>query len=72
MERQARLVVEAREDVRIRSRSRGAGCGGCRRRDLRQLNGGIRHLPVRRPGSAGRGDLAPLASVLECPLFLVR
>ena len=55
MDGEVRLVVEAREDVRIEiggggTRRGGRDCGGLAAAERR-----IRHLPVRRPRRAGRG-----------------
>jgi hypothetical protein len=72
MDGEARLVVEAREDVRIQSAAVARGEAAAVAETLRRLRGGIvicRYGGLVVPDG---GDLRPLASVLECPLFLVR
>ncbi len=72
MDGEARLVVEARENVRIQSAAVTRGEAAAIAETLRRLQGGI--LICRYGGIVvpERGDLRPLASVLECPIFLVR
>lgn len=72
MDGEARLVVEDREGIRIQSSAVARGEPAVVAETLRQLNGGI--VICRFGGLAvpDEGDLRPLASILECPLFLVR
>ena len=72
MDGQARLVVEAREDVRIELAEMARGEAAVIAEALAPAARRLRHLPVRRPGGAGRGRPTPLVAALECPLFLVR
>ena len=55
MDGQVRLVVEAREDVRIEMAEIGARRGGRDRGGAAPAERRIRHLPVRRPRRARRG-----------------
>ena len=55
MDGQARLVVEAREDVRIETAAMARGEAAVIAEALRRLQRRLRHLPVRRPGRARRG-----------------
>jgi hypothetical protein len=72
MDGEVRLVVEAREDVRIQSAAVARGAAAAVAETLRRLNGGIVICRFGGLVVPEGGDLAPLASVLECPLFLVR
>ena len=72
MDGEARLVVEAREDVRIQSAAVARGEAAVIAETLRQLRGGIIICQFGGLVVPDGGDLRPLASVLECPLFLVR
>ncbi len=72
MEGQARLLVRAREDVRIESAAAARGMSGVVAEALRRLKGGIVICEFGGLVVPDEGDLKPLASVLECPLFLVR
>ncbi len=72
MDGQARLVVEAREDVRIQSAAVARGEAAVIAETLRQLGGGIVICQFGGLVVPDGGNLAPLASVLECPLFVVR
>jgi hypothetical protein len=72
MDREARLVVEAREGVRIQSAAVAHGAAAVIAETLRQLKGGIVICQFGGLVVPDEGDLRPLASVLECPLFLVR
>ena len=56
MDGQVRLVVEAREDVRIEMAEVARGEAAVIAEALRRLQRRLRHLPVRRPGRAGRGQ----------------
>ena len=72
MDGQARLVIEAREDVRIASAAVARGEAAVIAETLRRMRGGfvIGHfggLVV-----PDEGNLRPLGAALECPLFLVR
>ncbi len=72
MDGEARLVIEAREGVRIQSADVARGAAAVIAETLRRLRGG---MVICRFGGLvvpDEGDLRPLASVLECPLFLVR
>jgi hypothetical protein len=69
MDGEVRLVVEAREDVRIQSAAVARGAAAAVAETLRQLNGGIVICRFGGLVVPEGGDLAPLASVLECPLF---
>lgn len=72
MDGEARLVVEAREGVRIRSAAVARGEAAVIAEVLRQVGGGIVLCQFGGLVVPDEGDLRPLASVLECPLFLVR
>jgi hypothetical protein len=72
MDGEARLVVEAREGVRIQSAEIARGAAAVIAETLRQLKGGIVICQFGGLVVPDEGDLRPLASVLECPLFLVR
>ena len=72
MDGEARLVVEAREGVRIQSAAIARGEAAVIAETLRQLRGGIVICEFGGLVVPDGGDLRPLASVLECPLFLVR
>ncbi len=72
MEGQARLVVEAREDVRIETAEVAHGEAAVVAEALRRLRGGFVICQFGGLVVPDEGDLKPLASVLECPLFLVR
>jgi hypothetical protein len=72
MDGEARLVVEAREGVRIQSAAVARGEAAVIAETLRQLGGGIVICQFGGLVVPDEGDLRPLASVLECPLFLVR
>ena len=56
MDGQARLVVEAREDVRIERAAMARGEAAVVAEALRRLRRRLRHLPVRRSGGARRGQ----------------
>jgi hypothetical protein len=72
MDGQARLVVEDREDVRIYTAAVARGEAAVVAEALRQLQGGFVICQFGGLVVPDEGDLKPLASVLECPLFLVR
>jgi hypothetical protein len=72
MDGEARLVVEDREGVRIQSAAIARGEAAVVAETLRQLKGGIVICRFGGLVVPDEGDLRPLASVLECPLFLVR
>jgi hypothetical protein len=72
MDGEARLVVEAREDVRIQSAAVARGEAAVIAETLRRLQGGIVICRFGGLVVPDGGDLRPLASALECPLFLVR
>ena len=72
MDGEARLVVEAREGVRIQSAAIARGATAVIAETLRQLRGGIVICEFGGLVVPDGGDLSPLASVLECPLFVVR
>jgi hypothetical protein len=72
MDGEARLVVEGREDVRIRSSAVARGDEAEIAEELRRLRGGF---VIGRLGGLvvpDEGDLRPLLAALECPLLLVR
>ena len=69
---QARLVVEAREDVRIEQAAVARGASAVVAERLRRLGGGFVICQFGGLVVPDEGDLKPLASVLECPLLLVR
>ena len=69
---ETRLVVEARENVRIQWAATTGGESAVIAETLRRLRGG---MVICRFGGLvvpDQGDLRPLAVALECPLFLVR
>jgi hypothetical protein len=72
MDGEARLVVEARDGVRIQSAAVAHGEAAAIAETLRRLKGGIVICQFGGLAVPDEGDLRPLASVLECPLFLVR
>ena len=72
MDGEARLVVEAREGVRIQSAAIARGAAAVIAETLRRLEGGIVICQLGGLVVPDEGDLRPLASALECPLFLVR
>ena len=72
MDGEARLVIEAREGIRIQSAAVARGEAAVIAETLRQLRGGILICEFGGLVVPDGGDLRPLASVLECPLFLVR
>jgi hypothetical protein len=72
MDGEARLVVEAREDVRIAHAAVARGEAAVIAEALRRLNGGFLICQFGGLTVPEEGDLRPLASVLEAPLFLVR
>ena len=72
MDGQVRLVVEAREDVRIERAAMARGEAAVVAEALRRLGGGFVICQFGGLVVPDEGDLKPLASVLECPLFLVR
>ncbi len=72
MDGEARLVVEAREGIRIASAAVARGDSAVIAETLRQVGGGIVICQFGGLVVPDEGDLRPLASVLECPLFLVR
>jgi hypothetical protein len=72
MEGEVRLVVEAREDVRIVSAEAALVEAAVIAEALRRLRGGIVICRFGGLVVPDGGNLGPLASVLECPLFLVR
>jgi len=75
MDAEARLVVEDRQGVRIQAAQSAAvahGEAAVVAETLRRLAGGIVICQFGGLVVPDQGDLRPLASVLECPLFLVR
>lgn len=72
MDGEARLVVEAGEGVRIQSAAVARGEAAVIAETLRQLHGGIVICEFGGLVVPEGGDLRSLASVLECPLFVVR
>jgi hypothetical protein len=72
MDGQVRLVIEAREDVRIETAEVARGEAAVVAEALRRLGGGFVICQFGGLVVPDEGDLRPLASVLECPLFLVR
>jgi hypothetical protein len=72
MDGEARLVIEAREGVRIQSAAVAHGAAAVIAETLRQLRGGIVICRFGGLVVPDEGDLRPLASALECPLLLVR
>jgi hypothetical protein len=72
MDGETRLVVEDREGIRIQSAAVAHGAAAAVAETLRQLRSGIVICQFGGLVVPDQGDLGPLASVLECPLFLVR
>jgi hypothetical protein len=72
MDGEARLVVEDREGVHIQFAAVARGEAAVIAETLRRLNGGIVLCQFGGLVVPDEGDLRPLASALECPLFLVR
>ena len=72
MDGEARLVIEAREGVRIQSAAIALGESAVIAETLRRLGGGLVICEFGGLVVPDGGDLRPLASVLECPLFVVR
>jgi hypothetical protein len=72
MDAETRLVVEDREGIRIQSAAVAHGEAAVVAETLRRLGGGIVICQFGGLVVPEAGDLRPLASVLECPLFLVR
>src|SRR5262245_6920142 len=72
MDGEARLVVEDREGVRIEWAAVARGADAAMAETLRRLRGGIVICRFGGLVVPEEGDLRPLASALECPLFLVR
>jgi hypothetical protein len=72
MEEGARLVVEAREDVRIECAAVARGEAAVIAEALRRIGGGFVICQFGGLVVPDEGDLRPLAGTLECPLFLVR
>jgi hypothetical protein len=72
MDGEARLVVDAREDVRIAHAEVARGEAAVIAEALRRLRGGFVICQFGGLTVPEEGDLRPLASVLESPLFLVR
>jgi len=68
----ARLVIAEREDVRIVSAEVARGEAAVIAEALRRLCSGIVICQFGGLVLPDKGDLRPLAGVLECPLFLVR
>ena len=72
MDGQVRLVVEAREDVRIETAAAARGDAAVAAEALRRQRAGFIICQFGGIVVPDEGNLRPLASVLECPLFLVR
>jgi hypothetical protein len=72
MEAQARLVLEARDDVRIEATATARGEAAVIAEVLRRLRGGFVICQFGGLVVPDAGDLRPLVAALECPLFLVR
>lgn len=72
MDGEARLVVEAREDVRIEWAEMARGEAAVIAEVLRRLGGGFLICQYGGLVVPDGGDLRPLAGVLECPLLLVK
>lgn len=72
MDGEARLVVEAREDVRIEWAAMARGEAAVIAEVLRRLGGGFLVCQYGGLVVPDEGDLRPLAGVLECPLLLVK
>ncbi|HEX2116749.1 MAG TPA: hypothetical protein VHM01_20275 [Alphaproteobacteria bacterium] len=72
MDGEARLVVEARDGVRIQSAAIALGESAVIAETLRRRGGGLVICEFGGLVVPDGGDLRPLASVLRCPLFVVR
>jgi hypothetical protein len=72
MESDVRLVMEAREDVRIELAQMARGATAAVAERLRRLRGGFVICQFGGSVMPEEGDLRPLGAALECPLFLVR
>lgn len=72
MEEGARLVVEAREDVRIVCTAVARGASAAIAEALRRIGGSFVICQFGGLVVPDEGDLSPLAGTLVCPLFLVR
>ena len=72
MDGQVRLVVEAREDVRIETAAAARGDAAVAAEALRRQRAGFIICQFGGIVVPDEGNLRPLASVLECPLLLVR
>jgi hypothetical protein len=72
MDGQARLVVDAREDVRIASAEIARGEAAVIAETLRRMQGGFVIGQFGGLVVPDEGNLRPLCAALECPLFLVR
>jgi hypothetical protein len=72
MDGQARLFVEAREDVRIASAEVARGEAAVIAETLRRMQGGFVIGQFGGLVVPDEGNLRPLCAALECPLFLVR
>ena len=72
MDGQARLVVEARDDVRIASAEVAHGEAAVIAETLRRLQGGFVIGQFGGLVVPDEGNLRPLGAALECPLFLIR
>jgi hypothetical protein len=72
MDGEARLVVGARDDVLIEQAAVARGEAAVVAEALRRLRGGFVICQFGGLVVPDEGNLKPLASVLECPLFLIR
>ena len=72
MDGEARLVMEARDDVDIKWAEVARGEAAVIAETLRRLKGGFVICQFGGLVVPDAGDLRPLASALECPLLLVR
>jgi hypothetical protein len=72
MDGETRLVVEARENVRIQWAAIAHGEPAVIAETLRRLRGGMVICRFGGQVVSDQRDLRPLAAALECPLFLVR
>jgi hypothetical protein len=72
MDEQVRLAVGGRDDVRIEAGGAARGEAAVIAEALRRLRGGFVICQFGGLVVPDEGDLKPLASVLECPLLLVR
>ena len=72
MDGQARLVVDAREDVRIASAEIARGEAAVIAETLRRMQGGFVIGQFGGLVVPDEGNLQPLCAALECPLFLIR